>query len=346
MRYQFILPEDTFKSVYETFNFHKDMTYKVSHVFNDNGKFRFFITDKYGKDIEYQEHLFEYTPKTVKASEERQKRARLDFFWVNNETSFVINPSYHYNFETTEFFALDNKCVFLGDGYENVIGRIYRRKQQLTEQGWRHTEVEGSRALFKTKQDFYDYFKNIDVDKFTINGVYYKVQSSIDHLHFMLNVPKYDESLLNLPDDSKVIVVDRYVHSNELSLEAFLKVAANVIFDEEELSDGNKQTIHNIVEAYELLPKSYGPTSVSKLILGKEKKTIASVNHISGTCTNLKQPQAFALCDIVESYMYVNKIFVTKETYSSGEEWRGNFEFIGSKMINIEELTKIKNKLK
>ena len=95
-----------------------------------------------------------------------------------------------------------------------------------------------------------------------------------------------------------------------------------------------------------MLPKSYGPTSVSKLLLGKEKKQNSTVSHLSGTCTNLKQPQIYALADIVESFMYVNKIFVTKEDYSSGDEWRGAFEFIGSKMINQAELTKVKNELK
>lgn len=346
MRYNFILPNDTFKSEYETFNLHRGETYKVSHVFNDKGKFRVFIKDKNGKDIEYKESLFSHTAKTVSASEERQKRARLDFFWGNSDASFVINPSYHYNFETTEFFDLTNNAHFCGEGYENVIARIYRRKQQMVDERWRHTEVEGSKAVFKTKQEYYDYFKNIDVEKFTINGMHYGPQSAMDHLYFMVNIPHYDETLLNLPEDLTNISVDRYVHSNKLTLDEFLKVASNVIFDEDNLSDENKQIIYNVVEAYELLPKSHGPTSVSKLLLGKEKKTIASVEHLSGTCTKLKQPQAFTLCDIVESFMYVNDIFMTKETYSSGEEWRGDFEFIGSKMINIDELTKIKNKLK
>ncbi len=345
MRYKFILPNDTFKSVYETFNFHKDATYVVSHVFNDKGKFRIFIKDKHGKDVEYEYYRFEATAKTNSASEERQKRARLDFFWENPDTSFVINPSYHYNFETTEFFEFDNRSHFGGKGYEDVIGRISRHKKEKAEQGWRYIPVENSEGIFKSKQDFYDYFKKIDVEKFVINGLQYRPQTGIDHLHFMLNIPHFDESLLNL-SEVKEVSIDRYVHTNKLTLDEFLKISANVIFDEDELSNVNKKVVYNVIEAYELLPKSHGPTSVSKLILGKEKKTISSVEHISGTCTTLKQPQAFVLCDIIESFMYVNDIFIPKDEYGNGDGWRGAYEFIGSKMINLQELINIKDRLK
>lgn len=344
MRYTFILPGDTFKSVYETFNMHKDMVYKVSHVFNDKGKLRIFISDKNGNDVEYQECLFDRTSKTVSASEERQKRARLDFYWDNPDTSFVINPSYHYNFDTTEFFELSSKGHF-GGQYEGLIGIISRHKKERSKEGgWKHLIVEGSNGRFKTKQDYYDYFKKIDVEDIRINGLHYGPQTAIDHIQFMLTIPTFDVSLLNLPEDLTNINIDRYVHTNKPNLGEFLKLAANVIFDVDELSDDNKRIIYNIIEAYELLPNSYGPTSVSKLLLGKEKKEISSVKHLSGTCVTLKQPQLFVLCDIVESFMYINGIFVKKDNYDE-KEWLGSYEFIGTKMINSVELTKLKNML-
>jgi hypothetical protein len=344
MNYYFILPNDTFKSEYETSSFHRDMPYEVSHVFNDNGKLRVFIKDKYGKDVEYTDYRFKPTGKTVTAMEERQKRSRLDFYWNNPDTSFVINPSYHYNFETTEFFEL-SKAHFLGEGMKDVIASLSRHKKEHTDSGWKHHDVAGSKSYLKSKQDFYDYFKKIDIDTVRINGMHREPQDGIDHLQFMLSIPSFNESLLNLSDDLRQEPVDRTIHSIKPNIDEFLTIVARVIFDENQLSEANKKLVYNVIEAYELLPKSYGPTSVTKLLLGKEKKENKTVQHLSGTCTTLKQPQLFTLCDIVESFMYVHNIFVTKDEYSNSDEWRGSYEFIGSKMINSDELKTIKNKL-
>ncbi len=347
MRYDFLQPNDTFKCKNEMLNFHKGMTYSVSKVFNDNGKIRIFLSDKYGQDVEFKEYYFELTAKTVSASEARQQQSKLDYYWDNHDAPFVLNHSFHYDLEKTEFFDFENKATFCGKGYEDIIGRISRYTKSMTDEGrWRHTEIEGSKALFKTKQDFYDYFKNINLEKFAIIGMsHYSTQTDLDHMYFMLRLPQYNEKLVDL-SKYQLIGVDDFYRRNKFDLNEFLELSARVIFDEDELSDANKKVIYNIIEAYELLPKSYGPTSVSKLLLGKEKKPNSTVNHLSGSCTNLKQPQLYALADIIESFMYVNNIFISKEDYSSGTEWRGDFEFIGSKMINQDELTKIKNELK
>ena len=57
----------------------------------------------------------------------------------------------------------------------------------------------------------------------------------------------------------------------------------------------------------------------------------------------LKMPQVFEFVDHISNYLYHTKAFQTKEYYSSGTEWRGQFEFIGSKYIDkikIEEYLK------
>lgn len=346
LRYQFIQVGDTFKAEQETFHFHRGMTYTVSHVFNDNGKFRFFITDKYGNDVEYREYHFSPTAKTVTASEQRQMRSRLDFFWDNNEAPFVINKSWHYNFEETEFFDFENRAHFCGEGMEGVKARISRYKKQKAETGWRHFPIEGSKKLIYNKQDYYDYFKGLDMGKVMINAFYSDVQASVDHLQFMLSVPHFDESLLKIPAFLDMTDINHFIQLNKLDIHGFLKVVGEVIFDEYTLSADNKKIVYNVIEAYELLPNSFGPTGAAKLIMGKEKKKNKNVEHLSGTCTTLKQPQAFTLCDIVETFMYMNKIFVRTDDYSNGTEWRGDYEFIGSKMINQDDLIKIKNELK
>ncbi len=348
MHYKFILPNDSFKSLRETFSFHRGMTYTVSHVFNDNGKLRVFVKDKFNKDIEISDYNFEPTAKTVTASEERKKRARLDFYWENNNTPMVLNKGVHFNDETSEFFDLESKAVFCSKGFEDVIGSIRRETRVLDpEDGrYRHFTVEGSKVYFKSKQEYYDYFKKIDMEKFVMRELFYFTQEPIDFLQFLIKVPHYDKAVLNEPDSLEQHEINFYVQCNKMDFKQFLTLVAQVIFDEDYLSDDNKKIVYNIIEAYELLPNSYGPTSVAKLIMGKEKKKNQFVEHLSGTCTTLKQPQAYTLADIVESFMYNNGIFVTKEEYSSGTEWRGHFEYIGSKMINTEELTKLKNELK
>lgn len=342
--YKFIAVGDTYKSEYQTLSTHRGVNYIVSHVFKDNGKMRVFIKDKDNKDIEVtSDYRYSVTSKTVGLSDTRQIRARLDYFWDNPEASFVFNPSWHYNFETTEFFELSNRAYFCGDNSKDVIARISRyKKRKNIDGGWQY--YDRSEINLKSKQEYYDYFKTIDMENFKINGLHDKPQFGIDMLYFMNNIPYYDESLLDL--GLPHVDVTRYIHSNDMSFEEYLKLIAESIFDEDELSDMNKQTVYNIVEAFELLPKSFGPTSVSKLLLGKEKKQNKTVEHLSGTCTNLKQIRLFALCDMIDSYLYHTKIFITKDEYGNGDEWRDAYEFIGSKMIDLDGIKKIKNKLK
>lgn len=343
---KFIQKGDTFKSEQETFSTHRGFNYEVSHVFNDNGKFRVFVADKYGKDIEVvNDYEFTATAKTATASDNRKLRARLDFFWKNNDAPFVINKSWFYNFEETEFFDFENKAHFCGSGMEGVIARISRYKKERTDSGWRVHPIEGTKKLIYKIEDYYDYFKNVNMRDFTLNAFHYDEQEAVDHLHYMLTIPHYDESLLNLADKSNIVNFDRYVHTEKPDLESFLKLCAEVIFDEPELSTDNKQIIYNIVEAYELLPKSFGPTGCAKLMMGKEKKQNKAVAHLSGTCTKLKQPQMFELCNVVESFMYISKIFVRTDDYGNGDEWRGAYEFIGSKAINTAGLLALKNQL-
>lgn len=333
---RFINIGDTFKSEQETFSTHRGMNYVVSHVFNDNGKFRVFVTDKYGKDIEVLTD-FEFTPtaKTVSTSNERQKKSKLDYLWNNSRSDFVINDS-NYRADDKQIINF-NKYSTSSATYSGPEADIYR-----TLKG---SMVDGSRAIIRTPEDLYTYFKPFDMEKITINGIFYTNQADIDHIQYMLSIPHYDESLLNLSDTPRLVNLDRYVHSEKPELEAFLKICAEVIFDEPELSADNRQIIRNVIEAYELLPKSFGPTGCAKLMMGKEKKQNKTVEHLSGTCTKLKQPQMFELCNVIESFMYISKIFVRTDDYSSGDEWRGAYEFIGSKAINTAGLLALKNKL-
>lgn len=333
---RFINIGDTFKAEQETFSTHRGLNYVVSHVFNDKGKFRVFVADKYGKDVEVVTD-FEFTPtaKTVTASNERQRIAKLDYLWNNPRTKFVINSTtYHSDDKKVVEF---NKYSIGSATYSGPQADIY-----LTLKGYK---VEGSEAVIRKPEDLYAYFKGVNVEKLTHDGVFYTNQQDIDHVQYMLTIPHYDESLLNLPESKRLVSVDHYVHREKPDLEAFLKICAEVIFDEPELSAENKLIVRNIIEAYELLPKSFGPTGCAKLMMGKEKKQNKNVEHLSGTCTKFKQPQMFELCNIVESFMYVSKIFVKTDDYSSGDEWRGAYEFIGSKAINKVEIAAVKRLL-
>ena len=334
---KFINIGDTFRAEQETFSTHRGINYLVSHVFNDNGHFRVFIADKNGKDIEILgEYFFSPTAKTVSMSAERQMKAKLDFLWNNSNTKLVINHPY-YREEEKQYISF-NKSHMYSYEYSGPTADIYKSIKGVG-------LVEGSRANIRTIEELYKYFKGIDVERLTIDGVFYTNQADIDHIQYMLTIPKFDETVLNRPS-IEFISVDNYVHREKPNLDSFLKICSEVIFDEPDLSAENKQIVYNVIEAYELLPKSFGPTGCAKLLMGKEKKQNKTVEHLSGTCTKLKQPQMFELCNIIESFMYVSKIFVRTDDYSNGDEWRGAYEFIGSKAINTAELTKIKNELK
>lgn len=333
---RFIQVGDTFKAEQESIHFHRGMTYQVSHVFNDKGQFRIFISDKNGFDIEYKEYFFKPTAKTVSASDDRQKRAKLDFFWNNSNFKFVINSLY-YNADKKETISF-NKYSTYSAQYKGPQADISRRGIDGL--------IEGSKAVIRSAEDLYVYFKGIETERITIEGIFYTNQEDIDHVQYMLSIPHFDETLLKIPSILDMMEINQFVHNNPMRIEDFLSLVGSVIFDESELSNDNKKIILKVMEAFELLPKSYGPTAASKLLMGKEKKENKTVKHLSGTCTTLKQPQMFTLCDIVESYLYVNNIFVRKDEYSSGDEWRGAYEFIGSKMIELDELARVKNYLR
>lgn len=346
VRHLFIQVGDTFKSQNETKHFHKDMTYVITHVFNNKGKILIYIADKYGKDIVFEYNRFHPTSKTVTSSEALMMRSRLDFFWENNLSPFVISKTYHYDFEKTEFIELNSKAYFGGAGNENVIAYVKRYiKSKAPDRGWLHNTIEGSEVKFTSKQQYYDYFKEFSVDDFKMIGTHSQPQEYVDMMFYLLRCPQFDESILNQPEEVNNTEIDWVVHRTKPNLDEFLTLTATVIFDEEELSDDNKKVIYNIIEAFELLPKSHGPTSVAKVLMGKSKKKNSTVEHLFGTCLTLKQPQFFTLANMVDSFMYINKVFLNADDKET-EEWLGAYEYIGSKRINTKELVKIKEKLK
>lgn len=334
MRTKFLGIGDTFKSEIETLTTHKGMNYPVSHVFNDNGKFRVFLSDKNGKDFELDgDYYFTATAKTVKLSNERQMKAKLEFLWNNPASKFVINRGY--KAELKEYISF-SKGYVSSYGYTGPYAKVSRSTTSAL--------IEGSQAELRSLEDVFKYFKGIEAEDMTIDGMFYTNQADIDHIQYMLSIPTYDESVLDLLD-IELTEINQYIHRTKPELDVFLKLCAEVIFDEPELSADNKKIIYNAIEAFELSPKSFGPTAVSKLLMGKEKKESKTVAHLSGTCTTLKQPQAFEICNMVDSFMYMSKIFVKTDDYASADEWRGAYEFIGSKAINTAELQELKNKL-
>lgn len=332
---KFIQIGDAFKSEEETFNTHKGMSYLVSHVFNDNGLFRVFITDKNGKDVEIKsEYSYSPTAKTVSASNSRQKKSKLDFLWNNPSTNLVYNKTYNKeDRETIEF----NKYHISSYHYTGVEAKIYRKNKD----GF----IEGSESKIRTITELYNYFKDFECEKITIKDVFYTNQQDIDHIQFLLTIPHFNQKLLNFSEKPDVRKVDDYIHSEKPDLETFITLCSEVIFDEPILSNENKKIIYNIVESYELLPKSYGPTGAARLMMGKEKKQNKTVAHLSGTCTKLKQPQMFELCNFIESFMYVSGILSKIDVYSMAEEWRYAYEYIGTKSIHTNKLLELKTRL-
>jgi hypothetical protein len=86
----YLLPGDMVKSTVETFNFHRDMNYKVSKCFKLNGKLIVYVENKWGEDSRYIPANFEYTSKTVTADEKRRRECMLINLWMHSNDSFEV----------------------------------------------------------------------------------------------------------------------------------------------------------------------------------------------------------------------------------------------------------------
>jgi hypothetical protein len=192
----YLLPGDTVKSKQENFNFHRDMTYKISKCFQLNGNLIIYVENKWGKDARYIPQNFEDTAKTAAACERRRRECTLINFWQHSSDSYElwlgwdnsVNPSIKKHID----YKLENHCHFGNN--PDAIARITKTP---------YNSAEEHIFIFSEKEYFDYFYKEISEDKwsyaFRMKGISKDTQDSIDQLIFITrqNFQVFEESLIN-----------------------------------------------------------------------------------------------------------------------------------------------------
>jgi len=348
---RFVLPGDKFKSTRETKHFHRDSTYEVSACYSGADAIVIMIRDKNGYDVPIQsfDYDFEPTAATAKAMDLRQSRALLDFYWENPNTSFMLIPGHFYDWTSNTQFDL-SRAHFIGD--DKCLAQIRPFKRDPEVNRYEYDDANSKRIY--NKDEFYAYFEKLpryDYD-FKIIGMHGEAMRSLAFLVFKnaQNFPNYDFNLINVPPNGIIDYEDlhRLPHRDtDMTFDDLLKLAAET-FDTP-VDQNVKDIVYDIMEAFELLPKSFGCTAVTKLLKSGGKAKNKTVEHLAAKYPNaLKQGSMFELVNTVDSFLHAKDVFKTKEEYGSGkdDEWRGAFEFIGNKYIDHALLLTYKNACK
>lgn len=330
MNYElYLMPGDTLVCDRESLYFHRDMKYKVSKCYQKDGKVIVFMFDKYGNEIPKRFGTFKYFSSDFVI--DRIIKSRLNFIW-DSCASIAYRPTYKIQ-ELIHFKLI--KAHFSADS--NAIACIEKSDYQ-------HTLLD--RTYIYKVEDFHLYFKNNipnnDIEyRLHIDGIATDVQNHIDFINFLShqNFPILPElSTMGIPEYNPRIQYD-YMDKN---FQEFLWYPSSVIYDKPVMDNVREvELIKDIMILFRDLPSSHGSTSVAKILYGKSKISNKITKDFEGKYNKfLRYEQMFELASIIESYLFHVKIFMTKEDYSSGTEWRGAFEFIGSKHVDTVGLNK------
>jgi hypothetical protein len=345
---KFILPGDKFKSTRETRHFHRDSIYEVSACYSGGEAIVIMIRDKNGYDVplRYFDSDFEPTAATVKAMDLRQSRALLDFYWENPNAPFMLIPGHFYDWTRNTQFDV-SRAHFISD--EKCLAQIRPFKRDPEVNRYEYDDANSKRIY--NKDEFYAYFESLPRydGHFKMIGMHGGAMDALAFLMFknLHNFPVYDP---NFPSSNTIEYDDmhRIPHRDkDMTFDDLLKLAAEA-FDTE-VDQNVKNVVHDIMEAFELLPRSFGCTAVTKLLRNGGKAKNQTVEHLAAKYPSiLKQGSMFELVNTVDSFLYSKDVFKTKEEYGSGkeDEWRGAFEFIGNKFIDKVQLKAFKNACK
>ena len=346
--WRFLLPGDEVISNNETINFHKGEKYKIKQVFHHKGKLLYVVENKWGDGItiQYNEE-FEIPNRARVDSLDRKLRSRFGFCWTHSHPFLSSSESNDYDWEYK---------VSVANGYGGkgafTHATVYKGKTEYS--GFkRFTPLApiDIPSVFENKDEFVNFWvkTTLESDKddthYSHSSEYVIIrgswdrQNNIDILAFIseYSIPPSEELHMTLYPTSK------YWRGAE-NIDEFFKYLAMESFDVLEwgLTTANDKDItRDIMILFRDLPKSHSSTSVSKILTGSSKVKISSLEQYSGKYKGVyKRQLVYEMANTISNHLYHYKIFGTKEEYSSGEEWRGQFEFIGSKTVNIVELEK------
>ena len=346
---ELLAPGDVYVSEKQTLQFHKGMSYEIKNVYHTGGKLIATITDKWGKEVWFIPSLFKNTAKTHMNQCHRHLMALLNF-WFDHNRTFTYwkgwkNPS--------QFYSANMGMVYSsrGQNIEGSVGLEMKFRNDMNEP-WKTVSTEPRLSFLSKKACLDHYFEML---KGSINEDFYAIH--LDGLNSDTQDPLNNQTyiLMNgintVPQDkmdelSKTLVDNGYNYKGkhygqyELSYDEYISYLNELIFDNKIPDTECKKHVQEIINLYVAVPATWAATACANVLLGKGKVKNATSEPFweKFVPLGLKMPQVFEFVDHVSTYLYHTKVFKTKEDYSSGTEWRNQFEFIGSKYIDKTKL--------
>jgi len=347
------MPGDSLKASQQSLYFHRDQMYKISKIFIHNKIPLIIVLDKYGKEVPL--HLFKFDNNLYETLQKRKLAARLQFFWKNNIELITWSPGHTYDFNRIDFYKI-SRAHFLDN--PDAIASITKYKLDINNpngSGYKYHYDDSVNYYIKKEQDFYDFWAKFQKDNnLDTNAMLYRLhlphtqihtQDEIDKIFFIKEqcYESFDLNKIDTYDNYDLNTV--YNHSND-SWNNYQKFLSLYIFDKTELSINEKEIINDILTLIYELPSSHSSTSIAKILNGNTKYNNVKTNQFIGKYKGkLKYQQLFELADAILIYLQHKKILTEKESYSSSDEWRGQFEYIGNKIKDKKGIQELQNKI-
>lgn len=358
----YLLPGDTLTADKQSYHFTKEKTYTISKSFIHNGEVLHFIKDDYGIDVPMHKFGFQTTGKTHKLVEQRRIKARLDFFWKNRIEHFVDSQNI---FDRTKTFILsfahflNNPDAIASIDIHSIIAPGTAGPDGTIIDRPRYWPVRDAYTYFYKESDFYEYFekyfnvsltKSSDFDamkrRLSLPGAYIDAMDAIDKSSYIrfCNLPYFTVDAIIT---HQKYLLEPLFRKTKLSWSEYLMEISKFVFRKPNIElDIEKQVLIDILDLFVILPGSYGSTAITKILNGTGKIKNKKVEEYKGKYKGIySYAQLFELADGINNYMHSNDIFNTKEDYCSGDEWRGQFEYIGNASVDVKKVIEFKETL-
>lgn len=331
----FVLPGDTFKSKEECLYFHRDITYKVSNVYQSKYGIVIFMYDKHGNERPYNSGCFESTTKTHRLMSKRQIETKLNFIW--NLTGHTDDIIYHLRtgYNDYRYFKINNSSFF-GSKPDAIV-----KIDEVNENG----NILKT-TYFNTVKEFYVFFNDLHDPKDSNFNYIKPIHVNVDYQLVIDNIKFITDNefeVFKLPEEKNIGYSWQQLNNfNDMKFIEFYEFIFSLIFDND-YNTRNKEVFKDILYLFRDLPKQHGSTSISKILTGKSKIKNKNIDEYFNKYPEMKQVRLYELASKMESYLFSNNVMTNKEIVS--DENLGQFSFIGSKYVNTEKLNDIISKI-
>lgn len=340
--YNYLLPGDTVKSLYQTRYFHKNETYEISKVFYDNNKFRVFIKDKNGFDTEVKYSLDQYfklTTATLKAEYIRYIHCKIDLM-IEDRDIVLIHSVGPYNDKKENFYHIYNSIGSGSKGDFHILTLIKNNSKVL------EVDIKNNPSEINKIYDFLIKENGKDGDdhfyyNWTLKDVNRTVSDNLVHKTFLLknNIISLNKDKLNLP-----LFIDEEFNRkyyNNLDLYKSIDKLNYMLFDNNIATPEQVEFYGLILDAYMVAPPTYGATAISKIFGGKAKTVPTKLEpFVLKNPLNLKYERIFVVVDELETMCYGQKAFL-----NAGDRAGEQGVTFNARSFDLDKINEIKNVL-